>query len=121
MILPLPRNAQSILDVRLRGLRPDAPVFVSYVGSLPVPNPTVYADSGQRYDWRFLRGLTVYIAVSAGIDASDAMRGAYAEMDSDYPTVIDYERQQLACVVMTMPLQLWQVQRHSQLWQEHFA
>lgn len=121
MNLPLPRNAQSILDVRLQGLRPDAPVCVSYVGNLPVSNPTVYADSGKRYDWRFLRGLTVYIAVSAGIDASDAMRGARAEMDIDYPTVIDYERQQLACVIMARPLQLWQVQRHSPLWLEHFA
>lgn len=117
----LPRNAQSIIDARMKGLRPDAPVFVSYVGNLPVTNTAVYADSGKRYDWRFLRGLTVFIAVSAGVDASDAMRGAWNEMAMDYPTVIDYERQQLACVVTVKPLQLWQVKRHSNIWQEHFV
>jgi hypothetical protein len=117
----LPRNAQSIVDARLNGLRPDAPVFVSYVGSLPVSNRVVYAESGKRYDWRFLHGLTVFIAVSSGIDASDAMQGAWNEMAMDYPTVIDYERQQLACVVMVKPLQLWQVKRNSSIWQEHFA
>lgn len=118
--LPLPRNAWRIVEARRQGKKPELPVFISYVGDIPSPNPTVYCDSGVRYEWNWLSGLTTYVAVKAGVNATDAFCAAWLHMRMVCPTLIDYEREQLACIVLVNPLRLWQVRRDSHIWRDHF-
>lgn len=106
--LPLPRNAKAILAAREQHKRPELPVIVSYVGDLNTPCPVVYADSGKRYDWDFLTGLSTAIAVRDGIDATDAIRGLFERMSMAYPVLFDAERKQCASVVRVRPKVLLQ-------------
>jgi hypothetical protein len=109
MTLPLPRNARVIVDARARRERPALPVIVSYVGGLATPCPVVYADSGRRYDWRFLAGLATAIAVRPGVDAADTIHALFEQMTADgavtmaYPLVFDIERRHCFSVVRVLP------------------
>ena len=54
-----PRNFAAAERARER----DQLLFVSFVGDLPFGEATVYADAGQRYDWRCLQGLQTVVCV----------------------------------------------------------
>lgn len=61
----LPKNAESIVQMRRKGMKPDDLVIVSLVGSLPETNHVVIAD-GPEYDWRWCRGLKICIFGKVG-------------------------------------------------------
>lgn len=62
------QNAQPILDARLKGLRPADMVVVSLLGPVVVDNPTVFAEVGKTYDWRWCKGLDVCIYLHDALD-----------------------------------------------------
>jgi hypothetical protein len=57
--MPLARNAEPILEARLKGLKPDEMIMVSLIGRVDSGNMTVFADPGADYDWRWVRGLDI--------------------------------------------------------------
>jgi len=118
----LPRNASQILLARQRdGMRPDLPVIVSFVGSLPeYENPKVFADPGVDYDWRFLFDLEVLIVVRPGIDCKAAIEAIFA-VARLYPTLVDIERKSAASILETKPYSDWPITRRSAAWKELFA
>ena len=116
----LPRGARSIVEARLKGLRPADPVVVSFVGSVPWDNPTVYADAGASYDWRFLLGLPVMVVVKRGVQARDSLHAIF-EMAGLYPTLVDIEAKKAASVITAKPLRLLAFPKHHPGWQELFA
>lgn len=61
MTANLPDGAKPIVDCRLRGKRPADMVLVSLGEPVQTANPIVIAQCGQRYDWRFVRGLDVCV------------------------------------------------------------
>jgi GNAT superfamily N-acetyltransferase len=61
--LPLARNAQAILQARLRGLKPDEMVMVSLVGRIESGNQTVFARWDDLLDWRWVRGLDICVRI----------------------------------------------------------
>ncbi|KVN72794.1 histidine ammonia-lyase [Burkholderia stagnalis] len=63
----LARNAQSLIDLRMRGIRPELPVLVSLVGALEFENVTLIADPKVRYDWRAIGGLDVEVIASTAV------------------------------------------------------
>lgn len=63
----IPRNGQSLLDLRLRRVVPELPVLVSLVGDLDFTNVTLYADAGDPYDWRALTGLDIEVFTSLDV------------------------------------------------------
>jgi hypothetical protein len=67
--LPLPENAQPILQARLKGRKPADMVIVSLIGPVETNNPIVIARPGISYDWRWLRGLDVCLYLNASDDA----------------------------------------------------
>ncbi len=86
--LATPVNAAGLIAARNRGKRPAEPVVVSFIGRLDWPNPTVYAEPGRRYDWRFLRDLPVIVAVSKTARPAGELRrileiGPRIEVDRD--------------------------------------
>lgn len=105
--LPLPRNASAIAAARQGGLRPAKPIVVSYVGDTPWDNPTVYADSGQRYDWSWAKDLEVQIVVKPGVDATDAVDSLFDPFATSYLGLIDIERKHVSFVVSLDPPVLW--------------
>lgn len=118
-----PRNARAADVARERGVA----LVASFVGDTPWQAPTVYCDSGKSYDWESARGLHVIIAVKPGIDARNAMREILQRADTiktGYPMLVDVERQEVACIVdgvsAQQPIQLWHVQRGTELWQQFF-
>lgn len=72
MNLPLAAGAKQILDARLRGQRPADMVLVSLGEPIKTVNPVVLAECGQRYDWRWVRGLDVCV---------------YMTNDDDWPSI----------------------------------
>lgn len=64
----LPANAQAILDARMKGFKPADMVIVSMVGPVGSDNPTVFAKDGEKYDWRWVRGLTVCLYFADDLD-----------------------------------------------------
>lgn len=122
-MLPLPRNARSIVEARAGGLKPAEPIIVSFVGQTDWPNPHVFAESGQAYDWRFLHGLTAAIVVRKGIDARNALVSVFDETDivAGLPILIDPELEQAAYVVMNRPLRLAPIAHGTPAWKELFA
>lgn len=105
------------------GLKPEHPVIVSFVGTTGFDNPHAYADSGVRYDWRFVKGLAVQVFVKPGIDARDALERIFDEVDlvQAYPMLVDVERKQVAAVVENRPLSLWHVKAGGSMWKDFFA
>lgn len=119
----LPRNAQAIVTMRAEGWKPEDPVIVSYVGDTGFDNPHVYANSGEEYDWRFLKGLQVSIFVRPNVNAKHAMKALFAEADlmQGYPWLVDVELKHAACIIENNPIQLWHLIDGSDIWQEFFA
>lgn len=67
------KNAQHILDARLQGKKPVDMVIISLVGPVGMDNPTVFADPGTAYDWRWCRGLDVCVYLDDSQDWPDVM------------------------------------------------
>lgn len=123
-----PRNLRAADTAREHGV----PLVVSFIGDTEWSNPTVYCDSGKRYDWSFLEGphtpwgsfagLHTVIVVKPGVETLDALPQILARMAGiDYPVLVDVEHQKVACVIEGPPVQLWQVRRGSVLWQQYFS
>lgn len=115
-----PRNVQAAQRARERG---DA-LIVSFIGDTDWSSPTVYCDSGVRYDWSFFAGLHAVIVVKASIDARHAMREILERSDVigvGYPVLLDVEAREAAMVVEGKPINLWQVRRGTGLWQQFFG
>lgn len=123
MSLPLPRNAQAIIDAREGGMAPADAVIVSFIGHTGFENPHVYCDPGVEYDWRFLTKLATQIYVKPGIDARSAMKALFDEADlmQTYPMLVDDERQEVAFIVDNKPLKLWALKRESDIWKGIFG
>lgn len=68
MSLPLPFGADPILKARLKGMKPADMVIVSMVGPVFVENPVVRVKFGDRYDWRWVRGLDVCMYIDEETD-----------------------------------------------------
>ena len=119
-VAPQPRNVRAAQIAIER----DEALFVSFVGDTEWSNPTVYCDSGKRYDWGFLAGQEVVVVVKAGTDPKDALSRILERSDTirvGYPILLDIEMQELSCVVHGTPVDLWQTRRGSELWQQYFA
>lgn len=98
-------------------------LVVSFIGDTPWPCSTVYCDSGRRYDWDFVRGLSVVVAVRPGVVVADALHQILEATDTikgSYPVLVDVDAQEVACVVHGRPVGLWQIKRGSALWQQYF-
>lgn len=63
MTLPLPKNAEQIVQARMKGLRPAGLVIVSLRGRVLTQQPLVLAEPGVAYDWRWVRGLDMCVYV----------------------------------------------------------
>lgn len=115
-----PRNIAAEKVARERSL----PLMASFVGDIDYSNPTVYCSSGERYDWRFTKGLHVVVVVKAGVDLRDALHSILEQtdtIDTGYPVLLDVERQDIACVVEDRPVGLWPIRKGSNLWQQFFS
>lgn len=98
-------------------------LVVSFIGDTPWACSTVYCDSGRRYDWDFVRGLSVVVAVRPGVVVADALHQILEATDTikgGYPVLVDVDAQEVACVVHGRPVGLWQIKRGSALWQQYF-
>lgn len=71
---PMARNAQALIDLRMRGIRPELPILVSLVGPLDFANLTLLAEPKCRYDWRVLGGLEVEVIASVAVPFSRLLR-----------------------------------------------
>lgn len=70
----IPRNGQSLLDLRSRGLVPELPVLVSLVGDLDFTNVTLYADAGASLGWKLVAGVKVEVFTSIDIPFPKLLR-----------------------------------------------
>ncbi len=61
------RNAEGLMDLRMRGIRPELPVLVSLIGPLLFSNVTLMADAKRRYDWRVIGGLEIEVMASTAV------------------------------------------------------
>ena len=119
--LRLPRNMKAAEEAR--ELRTS--LFVSFIGDTGWPNPTVYCDSGNRYDWGFTRASHVVVVAKPGADTLDALQAILACSEviyRGYPVLLDVDQQEASCVIHgTHGPQLWQVRKESPIWQQYFA
>jgi len=70
-----PLNAQSLVDLRMRGVVPELPVLLSFVGPLnDFTNVTLIADAARSYEWRCIQGLEVEVFVSRSVLMGDVLR-----------------------------------------------
>lgn len=113
---PLPRNARA-----LDQLQPKDYLAISFVGNTPLRMPTVYADSGKRYDLRRAQGAHVFIVVKPGIDAKRVIADVF-EVGELYPTLVDYETKTVAAIVDKVGggFKLWPWARGSEPWRAYF-
>jgi hypothetical protein len=74
MTMPLPLNAQPIVDARLRGFKPDELILVSLVGHVAAANHVVRAVPSVAYDWRWVHGLEVCVYVGERMDWVDTVK-----------------------------------------------
>lgn len=81
----IPRNGQSLLDLRKRGVVPELPVLVSLVGDLDFTNVTLYADAGASLDWRGVCGLEVEVFTSTAVAFPKLLR-TLADIAAAVPT-----------------------------------
>lgn len=86
----IPKNAEKIIDARLKGLRPEHMVLVSLEDALLSRNPVVYANAAVAYDWRWVRDLDVCLYVK---DADDwgALAKDIALQRPDYFAIWNHE------------------------------
>jgi len=105
---PMPRNAAPILEARLGGLKPAGTVIVSFVGDTPWDGPTVYCDSGQKYDWAWAEKLEFCVVVNPETDATDALENLFKHQSSaSYLCLIDIQLQQVSYLLSLQPQKLW--------------
>jgi hypothetical protein len=71
---PIPKNAQSLLDLRKGGRVPDLPVLISLTGPLNFTNLTLQAEAGVTYDWRAISALEVEVFASFAVPFSKLLR-----------------------------------------------
>ena len=116
----LPRGAERIKAMRLRGERPADPLLVSFVGDLPWAGPTVYARADTTYDWRFLVDLPTIVVVAPGVSSRENLMSIFG-MARLYPTLVDLPRKTVASVLDRKPLRLLPFPKHHPGWQELFA
>lgn len=65
-------NGRLLLDLRQQKKVPSGLILVSFVGTLPVSNFTLYATPGRPYDWRVVKELRVCALIDHGLGtASD--------------------------------------------------
>lgn len=65
MIAP---GGEHIVKARMRGYKPADTVVVSLVGPFAIVNPTILAEPGKQYDWRWVKDLDVALMIARGID-----------------------------------------------------
>lgn len=84
------KNAEKIIEARMKGYRPADMVLVFLEDALTSNNPAVYAKPETAYDWRWVRGLDVCVYVS---DADDwgHLAKAIALQRPDYLAIWNYE------------------------------
>jgi hypothetical protein len=70
----LPRNGENLLNMRREGNKPEGVTLVSFVGSLPHSNFTVYAEPGDACDWTPLAGLEIEVLVNASMPMPTVLR-----------------------------------------------
>lgn len=116
----LPDGARRIVEARLKGNRPADPIVISFAGKLDWGNPIVYAKPGITYDWRFVYGLAVIVAVVPGIDVRDPIEAIYREAML-YPTLVDVQRRRMASILEIRPYRLWPITDRHPSWKELFA
>lgn len=125
-----PRNARAAGRCRNETGKIVAPLVVSFVGDVELETmrglPTVYCDSGAEHDWACVAGLHAILLTKPGVDARHAMREILARtdcLDPGYPTLVDVEQQEVACIIhgVGKAVALWQVRRGTDLWHMHFG
>lgn len=70
----LPRNGENLLRMRQEGNRPEGTTLVSFVGSLPHSNFTLYAEPDDACDWTPIAGLDIEVIVNAKIPMPAVLR-----------------------------------------------
>jgi hypothetical protein len=60
-------NGRALLDLRKQKKVPAGLILVSFVGTLPVSNFTLYATPGRTYDWRVVKELRVCALIDHGL------------------------------------------------------
>lgn len=68
------RNAQSILNARKRGMKPNEMICISLVGTLCNANYVTQADSAETYDWRWTHDLDVCVYVGPSMDWAPVLK-----------------------------------------------
>lgn len=118
-----PPDAQKLIDIRKRGLVPDCPVIVSFVGEVPQMDTIhIYPRSGVVYDWRFMDGLEVYVVVGEKTDAEHCIKSLHElrGCTSPYVGVVDADRRLVSFVVNLNPPILMECKPDCDLWQQFF-
>lgn len=73
----LPKGASQIWNMRVGGVKPNEPVFISTVGPLRDGNFQVYLDSSEKfeqYDWRWVVDLCVCLVYDRHVDHKKVSR-----------------------------------------------
>lgn len=84
----LPYGGQAIANLRQQGKRPADMVLVSLVGPLRgETNPTVIAQLGRAYDWRWLRDLDVLV-VAGSQQPKPAVRAVIEGIKAELPAYL---------------------------------
>jgi hypothetical protein len=63
----LPRNAETLLNMRKNRVKPELPVLVSLIGPLDFNNVTLTADANSDYDWTLIAGLDVDLMTAQSV------------------------------------------------------
>jgi len=128
----IPRNIKAAESARAQKI----PLFISFIGDLQRyfclewvedrrwSNPMIYCDPGVRYDWSCVRGLCCVLVARPGVDIRDAAVEILGNVDvfrEGYPVLIDFDSEEVACIVEGDPFNLWRIKRGSHLWQQYFA
>ena len=93
MNLPYPTNGYVIEQNRLKGLRPSGPLIVALNGDPHLDNATVYANPGQSYNWRWVKGLpSVIVLIGADTRFGTILRDI-EDCEPGQHDVIDTERE----------------------------
>jgi len=68
----IPENANALLKARMSGFAPSDPLLIVFSGErYNNYDPVVYANAVKDYDWRFAKGLNVYVVWHSLIDGFD--------------------------------------------------
>lgn len=80
----LARNANGLVELLMRGIKPELPVLISLIGPLEFENVTLLADSSRSFDWRVIGGLEVEIMASQAVPFAKLLR-TLAEIAAGVP------------------------------------